>query len=228
MSVIKIKVPDRNDPSKTVELNRYVIDKNETPTAVIFGKFIPWTGPNGHGRLIDTAKEHFKDIVIVSPTRDKSFDPKVDIFTDDQKQEIIEKATGLKFIRVDSSIPIRMFTKVIQAGIDRPVFVVGPDRIKDFQKYFIEYNKDNEGIKDQKDKDFGKGEYFYATERGKEDTSGTKVRKALLDNDKEEFLKLTGYDDDIWNLMRKMLKDNKIIESELNFYNLYFKKDLTT
>lgn len=221
--MIKVKVPDRNDPSKIVELNRYVIDKNEEPTAVVFGKFIPWTGPNGHGRLVELAKKNFKNIVIVSPTREKSFDPKVDIFTDEQKQKIIEKATGLKFIRVDSSIPIRMFTRIIQEGIDRPVFIVGPDRINDFKRYFVEYNKDNKGTEDPKDKDFGKGEYFFAESRGKDQTSGTKVREALINNDKASFLKLTGYKEDMWNLMRQMLKDNEIVErTSFKFDNFYY------
>lgn len=221
--MIKVKVPDRNDPSKTVEINRYVIDKNEEPTAVVFGKFIPWTGPNGHGRLVDLAKKNFKNIVIVSPTREKSFDPKVDIFNDEQKSEIIQKATGLKFIRVDSSIPIRMFTRVIQAGIDRPIFIVGPDRINDFKRYFVEYNKNNEGTEDPKDKDFGKGEYFFAESRGKDQTSGTKVREALINNDKASFLKLTGYKEEMWNLMRQMLKDNKVVERvTFKFDNFYY------
>lgn len=220
--MIKIQVPDRNDPTKTVEINRYVIDKNEKPTAVIFGKFSPWSFFKGHGRLVEFAKKYFDNIVIVSPTR-KGNDPKVDIFTDDQKQEIIERATGLKFIRVDSSIPIRMFTRVIQEGIDRPIFIVGPDRINDFKRYFVEYNKDNEGTEDQTDKDFGKGEYLYMDERGDENTSSTKVRKALLDNDKEEFINLTGYDESFWILMRNMLKKNGVIkEMSFNFHSFYY------
>jgi len=219
--MIKVGVPDRDDPSKIVELNRYVIDKKEKPTAVLFGKFIPFTGPRGHGRLVEFAKKHFDEVVIVSPTRKKSFDPNVDIFTDDQKQEIIEKATGLKFIRVDSSIPIRMFTRVIQEGIERPVLIVGPDRIKEFSKYFIEYDPDNPSIEDPKHPDFGKGEYFFLDSRGNEETSGTKVRKTLLDGNKEEFLRLTGYDDDMWKLMRGMLdmSESGIIRFD-NFYYL--------
>lgn len=220
--MIKVKVPDRNDPSKNVEINRYVIDKNEEPTAVVFGKFIPFSGPNGHGRLVDLAKEKFKNVVIVSPTR-KGNEPLVDIFTDDQKEEIIKKATDLKFIRVDSSIPIRMFTRIVQAGIDRPVFIVGPDRINDFKRYFVEYNEDNEGTEDQNDKDFGKGEYYFLETRGKNQTSGTKVREALINNNKEEFLRLTGYyGDDMWNMMRQMLKKNGVIKESLHFQDFFF------
>lgn len=221
--MITVEVPDRNDPSKTVEINRYVIDKNEKPTAVVFGKFIPFTGPKGHGRLVDLARKHFDDVVIVSPTR-KKVDPKVDIFTDEQKKKIIEEATGARFIRVDSSIPIRMFTRVVQAGVDRPVFIVGPDRIKDFQRYFVEYDPKNEGTTDPSDPDFGKGEYFFLESRGEEDTSGTKVRKALLNNNKEEFLRMTGYDEKMWNMMRDMLKKNNIIESHntMRFDKFYY------
>jgi len=224
--MITVEVPDRNDPSKTVELNRYVIDKNEKPTAVIFGKFAPWTGKKGHGRLVDFAKQHFDDVVIVSPTR-KKVDPKVDIFTDEQKKKIIEEATGARFIRVDSSIPIRMFTRVVQAGVDRPVFIVGPDRIKDFQRYFVEYDPKNEGTTDPSDSDFGKGEYFFLESRGEEDTSGTKVRRALLDKNKEEFLRLTGYEESVYDMMIDMLKKNNIIESHntMRFDKFYYLKE---
>ena len=217
--MIKINVPDRNDPSKNVEINRYIIDKKEKPTAVLFGKFAPFTGRKGHGRLVEFAKKHFDDVVIVSPTRKKK-DPKVDIFTDEQKQEIIEKATGLKFIRVDSSIPIRMFTRVIQAGIDRPVFIVGPDRIEGFKKFFKEYSPDNEGTEDPNDPDFGKGEYFFLEDRGDNETSGTKVRKALLDGNKKEFLRLTGYGEDMWRLMRGMLGMTE--STVMRFDNFYY------
>lgn len=219
--MIKLRVPDRNDPQKTVELNRYVIDRSEMPTAVVFGKFIPFTGPRGHGRLVDLARKHFKNVVIVSPTRNKTYNTKVDIFDDNQKEKIIRKATGLDFIRVDSSIPMRMFTRVVQAGINRPVFIVGPDRIKDFQRYFVEYKPDNVGTEDPNDPDFGKGEFFFADSRGEEDTSATKVREALLNGDKEEFFRLTGYGEEMWQMMTEMLK--KVPESyNFSFSNYYF------
>jgi len=88
--LIKIQVPDRSDNTKTVDIHRYVIDPNEKPTGIIFGKFSPWTGPKGHGRLVDFAKKYFKDIIIVSPTRKNKKDD-VDIFSDDQKQKVIER-----------------------------------------------------------------------------------------------------------------------------------------
>ena len=125
MALIDLEVPDRNNPKKTVKLKRYVIDEREEPTAIIFGKFSPWTGPDGHGRLLKFAKSKFKNVLIVSPKREK-IDRKgkadANIFTPDQKDMIIRKATGEEFMRVDSSIPIRMFTELLKKGISRPVF----------------------------------------------------------------------------------------------------------
>ena len=202
----KFLVTDRKDPSKKVEVTRYVINPMDKPTAAIWGKFIPWTGKRGHGRLVDFAKQHFDKVIIASPTRKKTYNTKVDIFDDNQKEKIIRKATGLDFIRVDSSIPIRMFTRLIEAGIKRPVIIVGPDRIDEFKKYFIPYKPDNPSIEDPSHPDFGKGEYFYLKDRGDENTSATKVRQALLDGNKEDFLRLTGYGEDMWNMMQGMLE----------------------
>jgi hypothetical protein len=220
-SMLKVQLPDRKDSSKMVDVYRYVIDENEEPTAVIFGKFSPWTGKKGHGRLLDAAKKKFKNVVIASPTR-KQKDPKVDIFTDEQKEQIIEQDTGLPFYRLESSIPIRMFTALVEKGIKRPLLIVGPDRIDEFKKFFIEYNSTNKGIKDTQDPNFGKGEYYFIEDRGKTETSGTKVRKALLDNNKNEFIKLTGYGEEMWDTMRQMLKDNKVIKESLNFNHFYY------
>lgn len=221
--IIQMEILDRDDPSKKVKVHRYVIDPNEKPTAVIFGKFIPWTGPNGHGKLIKIAEEIFgKDnFIIVSPTR-KVHNPKVDIFTDEQKEQIIHNAVpNAIFLRVDSNIPIRMFTEVIQKSkIQRPVFIVGPDRIEDFKKFFIPYSPKNKGITDPNHKDFGKGEYYYIS--GEKETTGTKVRQALLQGNKEEFINLTGYNELMWDLMRRMLKNNGIIkEKSLRFAQYY-------
>lgn len=216
MALIDLKVPDRNNPRKTVTLKRYVIDDREEPTAIIFGKFSPWTGPKGHGLLVDFAKKQkFKNILIVSPLREKverKGKSDANIFTPEQRGMIIEKATGENFKNVKSSIPIRMFTELLNMGISRPVFIVGGDRGKDFRKIFVDYKKSNKGITDPKDKDFGKGEMLFIP-RTKSDTSATKVRKALVDGDVNEFLKLTGYKQDMWNFLRRILKQNKIIES---------------
>ena len=217
MGLENFSVIDRNDKSKKVDIVRYVIDHKDKPTAVLFGKFSPWTGSNGHNKLLDFAKEKFDEVIIVSPTR-SSKDKNIDIFTDEQKEQIINKAVpNIKFYRIKSDIPMRMFTRVVDLGYERPVFIVGKDREKDFSNFFIKYNKNNKSVTDTNDKNFGKGEYLVVS-RDDKDTSATKVRNALKNNDKEEFLRLTGYDEDMWILMSNMISKTE------NFTNFYYKE----
>jgi phosphopantetheine adenylyltransferase len=200
-SLETFKVPDRNDPSKEVEIKRYVLEPEKEPTVVIFGKFNPWTGPNGHGRLVDFAKKKgFKKIVIASPLKKEG-----DLFTREQKTEIIKKATNLEVLTVKSSIPLRMFTDLLNYNIERPVIFVGQDREKDFKKYFIPYNKNNKKVTDIEHEDFGKGEYIVSP---RNETSATLVREALLNNDDKKFFELTGYDQDMLTTMKDMLRKN--------------------
>lgn len=198
------EVPNKYGDGK-VSIKRYILDKDQEPSAVVFGKFIPWSGKKGHGKLVDFAKKNFKEVFIASPTRSGK-DKNVDIFTDEQKEKFIEIANpDIKFHRVKSGPPIRMFTELINLGIERPVLIVGEDRERDFAKYFRKYDKNNEPIEDVNDKDFGKGEYLVVS-RTDEDTSASKVRKALIDGDKEAFLKLTGYEEKMWDIMSSMSK----------------------
>jgi phosphopantetheine adenylyltransferase len=133
-SLQKILVKDRNNEDEYVEITRYIIDSDEEPTAVIFGRFNPWTGKNGHGRLVDFAKENFKNYIIVSPERNDVND----LFTNAEKEEIIKKAVpDVDFLRIKSSSPTNMFMDLVYRGISRPVILVGPDRIDDFKKHFI-------------------------------------------------------------------------------------------
>jgi len=209
-------MPLKEYPVKGKEYSkvRYIIDNSIEPTGVIFGKFSPWTGPRGHGKLLDFANSKFKNVIIVSPTR-KVKDDNIDIFTDKQKKEIIKKAVpNVKFYRIPSSIPIRMFTEVIGKGIERPVFIVGEDR-ESLSKFFKKYEKDNKPITDENAEGFGMGEYLVVP-RDKEDTSATLVRQTLINNNKEKFLELTGYKEDMWDYMKGMLKES------LDFNKFYF------
>ena len=213
MPLKTFNVPDRKDPSKEFAITRYVIDKSDAPTAVVFGKFSPWTGKGGHGTVLKFAKSKFKNVIIVSPLREKTESGGkygANIFTPQQRGEIVQKATGETFMNVKTSIPIRMFTQLLEHGIQRPVFIVGEDREKEFKKMFIPYKKGNESVTDPAHKDFGKGEMAINRFRG---TSGTKVRKALVDGDRKTFLKETGYKDDMYEYMRQLLKKNKVVES---------------
>jgi len=200
--VEQFEVPDRKDPSKTVTINRYVLDPKAEPTAVIFGKFNPWTGPKGHGRLVTAAKKKFgiANLAIASPEKmDK------DLFTREQKNELIDRETNITPLIVKSSIPIRMFTDLLSQGVERPVLFIGQDREKDFSRFLIPYSKNNQRVTDMSDKNFGKGEYIVSP---RNQTSATLVRKALLDGDDAKFLELTGYEQGTLDRMKEMLREN--------------------
>ena len=63
--LVDLEVPDKKNPGKTITLKRYAVDSNVEPTAVLFGKWSPFTGPNGHGRIVDFAKKNgFKKVAV--------------------------------------------------------------------------------------------------------------------------------------------------------------------
>ena len=197
---IKIcSVPDRKNPSNLVEIRRYIIDNTLKPTPIIFGKFDPWTGPRGHGRLLEAVKQKFdnyhNDILIVSPSKEK----KKDLFSGEQKKHIIELATSITPITIKNGLPIRILTELISMGIERPVFVVGEDRRSE---YFIEYERNNKRIENINEPSFGKGEQV-VIDRSNQCTSATKVRQSILCNNKDLFCSLTGYDVKMFYLMRE-------------------------
>ena len=221
-SLRKFLVQDKYNTDHEIEIYRYVIEPKEKPIGVIFGKFSPWT-KNGHGKLVTEAQKIFgKDnVIIVSPTRNKK-DPKVDIFTNEQKEQIIKRSNpNINFYRIESDIPIRMFTRIVDLGYSRPVLVIGQDREKEFGKFFIPYNSSNKGIDDPKHLDFGKGE-CYIVSRTNEDVSATKVRECLLNGDMQKFIELTGYSEDIWQLIIEMLKKNNVVENVGKNFSEYF------
>lgn len=226
MSIIDIQVQDRADPSKMVTLKRYAVNPKEEPTAVLFGKFSPFTGKLGHGRMLTFAKTHgIKTFAIVSPLRDETKETDSNMFNSAQRLEIaIAGAKDMKFnvqaFNINSTNPLGMFREVA-TKIDRPVFIVGPDRKAQFEKMFITFNKSNKAITDATDKDFGKGEMLAMTERGENNTSGTKVRQALKDQNEEEFIKLTGYSKVMYEYMISILKSNHIVESYYHMANLF-------
>lgn len=221
MSIIKIKVQDRSNPDKTIELSRYAVDPKEEPTAVLFGSFVPFTGPKGHGRMLEFAKKHgIKKFAIVSPTKDDTKETDRNMFNLKQKLDIAKHGAkdmgfNVDAFNVKATNPLGMFRE-IASKIDRPVIIVGPDRKAQFEKFFIPFDKRNKPITDQENKNFGKGEMLAMTDRGTSNTSGTKVRESLRNNDKETFIELTGYTEKMYNYLKKMLNES-VTESDCNY-----------
>jgi hypothetical protein len=218
--LIDHRVPDRTKDGEFVFLKRYVINKGDAPTAIIFGKFAPWTGgtlEHGHGRLIKKAQElGIHNFYVVSPYRNED---EHSTFNTKQKDEIINRSLksvpgyqGIIRSHKDLKNILAIFRSlIVDHSIQRPVFVVGPDREKDFSKFFIPFKIDNPAIIDSEDESFGKGEYVTIT--GERETSATKLRQALVNNNMAEFQKLSGHSEEMFKLMRQMMGSS--------FRNLY-------
>lgn len=211
--LINIEVPDKNDATKMITLVRYVVDRREDPTAVLFGSFVPFTGPNGHGRMLEFALGHeIKKFAIVMPLKDNSKDTERNMFSLEQKLEIAKKGANdmgfdVDVFNVETTNPLGMF-RAIASKIARPVLIVGPDRKSQFEKMFITFDKKNEYITDQTNKNFGRGEILCINNRGNEETSGTKVRNSLRHKNKDVFLKLTGYDESMYDFLINIIEND--------------------
>jgi nicotinamide mononucleotide adenylyltransferase len=208
--LINIEVPDKNDNAKTIALVRYAIDRREEPTAVLFGCFSPFTGPNGHGRMLRFAFENnIKKFAVVMPTKDDSKDTDRNMFTQEQRLKIAKigaKECGfdVDVFNVETTNPLGMFRE-IASKIARPVLIVGPDRKIQFEKMFLTFSKENKYITDPNEKNFGKGEMLGMIDRGDVNTSATDVRNSLKENNKAQFIRLTGYSSKIYKYLKSLI-----------------------
>ena len=208
MPIINAEVIDKNDSNKTIILKRYAIDSNEEPTAVLFGCLSPFTGPNGHGRLLKFAESFgIKKFAIVMPTKDDTKDSDRNMFTQEQRLEIAKlgaKECGfdVEVFNVETTNPLGMFRE-ISTKVSRPVLIVGPDRKAQFEKIFLTYGNHNAFITDPNEKNFGKGEMLCLNNRGELNLSGTIVRKILKDKNKVDFIKITGYSESMYEFLIK-------------------------
>lgn len=220
----QIFVSDKNNPGKQISLSRYVIEKNETPTAIIFGKFSPWTGgdlEHGHGRLIKIAKENkITNFYVVSPKRDESVSNSANMFFAEARKQIIEHSLKnipgfLGVIQSDSNNVMGVIKHIIHL-VSRPVFVIGPDRERLSETNFVTFGSNS--VTSETEKDFGKPECLVY--KGERETSGTKVRNCLTNNDFDTFNKLTNHSNQMFNFMKNLM--NVKTESFSNFYTTIF------
>lgn len=216
---IKTIVSDRaKNKGQEVKVKSYYFEKGMKPLAVIYGCFSPFTGANGHGRLLEAAaKKGIKDFIIVIPTKAVSYDDDRNMFNNKQKLDIAMKgATELGYNIVDGFVnatttdPYRLLRGIAEKYPDRRIVLVcGPDRAEDYSKYCVPFNKNYVASLDDGSNEPNKFEYIVLENRGATETSGTKVRKAIKDNDEKEFLKLTGYSHEMWTWLKKMADSNK-------------------
>ena len=200
----------------------YTFNKSDPIVGILFGHFAPFTGPNGHGRMITTLKNlGAETFLIATPQNNKPFDDEREMFDSEQRAEIIQSyldSEGLEGVAISYKMKrggakSQMGPLVAKAaelfGLNiRPVFCFGPDR-EDLASEVC--NKFGE-IKDPTH-----CEYIVDYERG---TSGTKVRELIKKGDIEGIMKETGYKKEtaemLINLRNENLELNKLSESTLN------------
>lgn len=214
-----IKSPWKKDKGANIDSPVYTYKKGDRPLGVIYGCFSPFTGKYGHARLLDRGEqEGIEDFIIVSPYKNQPIDNDRNMFTLEQKVKIAEagcKDLGYNILGAYTS-KAHFFLDALYEYAEmypdyRLVLICGPDRADLYGKYCVPFGEEYEL---QDENDIGKFEILYCTDRGDKEVSGTKVREAIRNGDKEAFLEMTGYSPKMWNLCVKFAAKNGVLDLE--------------
>ena len=214
-----VKSPWKKDKGANIDSPVYTYEKGDKPLGVIYGCFSPFTGKYGHARLLDRGEqEGIEDFIIVSPYKNQPIDNDRNMFTLEQKVKIAEagcKDLGYNILGAYTS-KAHFFLDALYEYAEmypdyRLVLICGPDRADLYGKYCVPFGEEYEL---QDENDIGKFEILYCTDRGDKEVSGTKVREAIRNGDKEAFLEMTGYSPKMWNLCVKFAAKNGVLDLE--------------
>lgn len=214
-----VKSPWKKDKRANIDSPVYTYKKEDRPLGVIYGCFSPFTGKYGHARLLDRGEqEDIEDFIIVSPYKNQPIDNDRNMFTLEQKVKIAEagcKDLGYNILGAYTS-KAHFFLDALYEYAEmypdyRLVLICGPDRADLYGKYCVPFGEEYEL---QDENDIGKFEILYCTDRGDKEVSGTKVREAIRNGDKEAFLEMTGYSPKMWNLCVKFAAKNGVLDLE--------------
>lgn len=214
-----VKSPWKKDKGANIDSPVYTYEKGDKPLGVIYGCFSPFTGKYGHARLLDRGEqEGIEDFIIVSPYKNQPIDNDRNMFTLEQKVKIAEagcKDLGYNILGAYTS-KAHFFLDALYEYAEmypdyRLVLICGPDRADLYGKYCVPFGEEYEL---QDENDIGKFEILYCTDRGDKEVSGTKVREAIRNGDKEAFLEMTGYSPKMWNLCVKFAVKNGVLDLE--------------
>ena len=214
-----VKSPWKKDKGANIDSPVYTYEKGDKPLGVIYGCFSPFTGKYGHARLLDRGEqEGIEDFIIVSPYKNQPIDNDRNMFTLEQKVKIAEagcKDLGYNILGAYTS-KAHFFLDALYEYAEmypdyRLVLICGPDRADLYGKYCVPFGEEYEL---QDENDIGKFEILYCTDRGDKEVSGTKVREAIRNGDKEAFLDMTGYSPKMWNLCVKFAAKNGVLDLE--------------
>ena len=214
-----VKSPWKKDKGANIDSPVYTYEKGDKPLGVIYGCLSPFTGKYGHARLLDRGEqEGIEDFIIVSPYKNQPIDNDRNMFTLEQKVKIAEagcKDLGYNILGAYIS-KAHFFLDALYEYAEmypdyRLVLICGPDRADLYGKYCVPFGEEYEL---QVENDIGKFEILYCTDRGDKEVSGTKVREAIRNGDKEAFLEMTGYSPKMWNLCVKFAAKNGVLDLE--------------
>ncbi len=212
-----VKSPWKKDKGANIDSPVYTYEKGDKPLGVIYGCFSPFTGKYGHARLLDRGEqEGIEDFIIVSPYKNQPIDNDRNMFTLEQKVKIAEagcKDLGYNILGAYTS-KAHFFLDALYEYAEmypdyRLVLICGPDRADLYGKYCVPFGEEYEL---QDENDIGKFEILYCTDRGDKEVSGTKVREAIRNGDKEAFLEMTGYSPKMWNLCVRFARQNGVLD----------------
>ncbi len=177
---------------------------------ILIGHFAPFTGPKGHGRMIEELRSKgCKKFIVGIPDSTAEFDDDRAMYTVEQRMEIVDdylKQEGLegkavKMRRGDIAITYRLLIWDVYntfGGNVRPVYIVGPDRAELVQKN-PEFGTDPNTTFPEK---------IVMSDRGEGDVSGTKVRELIRKHDVEGIAEMTGYSKQIAQKLVDLRDDN--------------------
>lgn len=204
----------------------YEFNEEDTIVGIIYGHFSPFTGPNGHGRLIEALKKIGAEKFLIVTPQKSTYDADRDMYDINQRVAIAQKfldeygyegkAIPWKIRRggLKSQLGPILNEAVEVFGLNiRPVYCFGPDRAEVASEVCNEFGN----IKMP-----NRVEYIVDMERG---TSGTRVRELIRQNNIEEICNETGYSPKMAKYLVSLCKD-KLEEAirgkvELDFANIY-------
>lgn len=187
----------------------YKPEDGDEIVGVLYGHFAPFTGPNGHGRMLAALQSiGAKQFLIATPDSRDRIDEDRMLFTTEQRREIIQRA--LDYMDIDGQVVTpsprsidKMFDRLKRLVCDvygpktRPVLCFGPDREEEFSQCLSAFGSDDGS---------GRAEYIVDRVRG---TSGTKVRQLIKAGDIAGVEAQTGYNEEIAQMLIDMWSENK-------------------
>lgn len=191
----------------------YEFNEKDPIVGIIYGHFSPFTGPNGHGRLIKALKDIGAEKFLIVTPQKTTFDSDRDMFDINERVDIAQKfldeyendskAISWKIRRggIKSQLGPILGEACETFGLNiRPVYCFGPDRADVASEVCNEFGK----IKMP-----NRVEFIVDMERG---TSGTQIRELIRKSDVKGICKETGYNSKMANYIISLYKEKKWVQ----------------